>query len=376
MPNTLHTALWFLAGLWTLKHLSQWNRIVQFYASDTTPLAIIPNNTLTLICVFRNEESVLNPFLDGCAALLNKVPITVLLVNDHSTDQSNTLIQDHPIHAHVNFHLYQAPINSVGKKACLEWAIANATAPIIYTTDADCTLNAEALQHLYGLHQQKNSDLTLGLMRFQGPNSLVNSYQRIENNALVALSTYHANRKEPSMGNAANMLFDRSAFMSCKPYQDNWHVTGGDDIFLIQSFLKNNKRVVYANDLQTAISTQNASTWGELWQQRIRWAKKSQHQEFGQTQKSQLLFVIFLLYLWGLTLFVGLNSLYVIPLSIWSFKIIGEVLFIRKLFSKLPENAPSHVHLVVSSFIQSIFIPAVAIGQFFVSIKWKNRTLS
>jgi cellulose synthase/poly-beta-1,6-N-acetylglucosamine synthase-like glycosyltransferase len=376
MPNTLHTALWFLAGLWTLIHLWQWNRIVQFYASHKGPLAIIPNNTLTLICVFRNEESVLKPFLDSCAALLNKVPITVLLVNDHSTDQSNTLIQDHPIHAHVNFHLYQAPINSVGKKACLQWAIANATEPIIYTTDADCTLNAVALQHLYGLHQQKNSDLTLGLMRFQGFNSLVNSYQLIENNALVALSTYHANRKEPSMGNAANMLFNRSAFMSCKPYQDNWHVTGGDDIFLIQSFLKNHKHVVYANDLKTAISTQNVSTWGELWQQRIRWAKKSQHQEFGQTQKSQLLFVLFLLYLWGLTLFVGLNSLYVIPLSIWSFKIIGEVLFIRKLFSKLPENAPSLMHLVVSSFIQSIFIPAVAIGQFFVSIKWKNRTLS
>ncbi len=376
MPNTLHTALWFLVGLWTLTHLWQWNRIVQFYASDTTPLAIIPNNTLTLICVFRNEESVLNPFLDGCAGLLNALPITVLLVNDHSTDQSNTRIQDHPIYAHVNFHLYQAPINSVGKKACLQWAIANATAPIIYTTDADCTLNAKALQHLYGLHQQKNSDLTLGLMRFQGPNSLVNSYQLIENNALVALSTYHANRKEPSMGNAANMLFNRSAFMSCKPYEDNWHVAGGDDIFLIQSFLKNHKQVVYANDLQTAVSTQNVSTWAELWQQRIRWAKKSHYQEFGQTQKSQLLFVLFLLYLWGLTLFMGLNSLYVIPLSIWSFKIIGEVLFIRKLFSKLPENAPSFIHMVVSSIIQSIFIPSVAIGQFFVSIKWKNRTLS
>lgn len=376
MPNTLHTVLWFLAGLWTLTHLWQWNRIVQFYASDTTPLAIIPNNTLTLICVFRNEESVLNPFLDGCAGLLNALPITVLLVNDHSTDQSNTRIQDHPIYAHVNFHLYQAPINSVGKKACLQWAIANATAPIIYTTDADCTLNAKALQHLYGLHQQKNSDLTLGLMRFQGPNSLVNSYQLIENNALVALSTYHANRKEPSMGNAANMLFNRSAFMSCKPYEDNWHVAGGDDIFLIQSFLKNHKQVIYANDLQTAVSTQNVSTWAELWQQRIRWAKKSHYQEFGQTQKSQLLFVLFLLYLWGLTLFMGLNSLYVIPLSIWSFKIIGEVLFIRKLFSKLPEIAPSFIHMVVSSIIQSIFIPSVAIGQFFVSIKWKNRTLS
>lgn len=50
MPNTLHTALWFLAGLWTLSHLWQWNQIVQFYAIHDAPLAIIPNNTLTLIC--------------------------------------------------------------------------------------------------------------------------------------------------------------------------------------------------------------------------------------------------------------------------------------------------------------------------------------
>lgn len=376
MPNTLHTALWFLAGLWTITHLWQWNRIVQFYASDTAPLAIIPNNTLTLICVFRNEEAALNPFLNTCATLLNALPITVILINDHSTDQSIACIQNHPIHTHTNFHLYQAPNPIVGKKACLQWAIANANTPLIYTTDADCSVQAEALQHLYGLHQQENSALTLGLMRFQGPKSLVNSYQLIENNALVALSTYHANRKEPSMGNAANMLFNRSTFMSCKPYEENAHVAGGDDIFLIQSFLKNQAHVVYANDLRTAVSTQNLITWGELWQQRIRWAKKSQYQEFGQTQKSQLLFVLFLLYVWGLTLLAGLNSLYVIPTSIWFIKIIGEVLFIRKLFSKLPENAPTFIHTVVSSFIQSIFIPAVAIGQFFVSIKWKNRSLS
>lgn len=374
MPNTLHTALWFLAGLWTLIHLWQWNRIVQFYANYTAPLAIIPNNTLTLICVFRNEESALNPFLDACATLLNALPVTIILINDHSTDQSNTCIQNHPIHAHTNFNLYQAPNDVVGKKACLQWAIANANTPLIYTTDADCTVNAQALQHLYGLHQQENSALTLGLMCFQGPKSLLNSYQLIENNALVALSTYHANHKEPSMGNAANMLFNRSAFISCKPYEKNGHVAGGDDIFLIQSFLKNQEHVVYANDLQTAIRTQNVITWNELWQQRIRWAKKSQYQDFGQTQKSQLLFVLFLLYLWGMTFLMGLNSLYVI--SIWSFKIIGEVLFIRKLFSKLPENTPSFIHLLLSSIIQSIFIPAVAIGQFFVSVKWKNRSLS
>lgn len=373
MPNTLHTALWFLAGLWTLSHLWQWNRIVQFYAIHDAPLAIIPNNTLTLICVFRNEELVLNPFLNDCATLLNELPITIFMINDHSTDQSNTCIQNHAIHTHPNFQLHQAPDTVIGKKSCLQWAIARAAAPLVYTTDADCTISAIALQHLFGLHQQKNSTLTLGLVRFHGPTSLLNSYQCIENSALVALSTFHANRKEPSMGNAANMLFNRDAFMNCQPYENNMHVTGGDDIFLIQSFLKNKKEIVYANDLQTAISTQNVITWNELWQQRIRWAKKSQYQPFGQTQKSQLLFVLYLLLLWGLTFLMGLNSMYVI--SIWSFKIIGEVLFIRKLFSKLPENAPSNIHLVLSSIIQSIFIPAVAIGQFLVSIKWKNRSL-
>lgn len=223
--------------------------------------------------------------------------------------------------------------------------------------------------------ESSKSQLVLGLVRFEEKNTTLGTYQRIENSALIALSTYHANMKTPTMGNAANMLFSRSHFIASNPYEQNEHIPGGDDIFLIQAFQNQKLKISYANDMNTAVTTGVCPDWTSLWHQRIRWAQKSRFQKLGNTQKSQIVFVLFVCYLWGISIGSVFHQAYAIVLACWSLKIWGEAIFIRKLFFKMDQKAPSLFQIIKSSLIQSVFVPVVALFQFFAPVYWKGRKL-
>ncbi len=376
MSQFLYIALWLVGIIWTIFYLRNWNRVVYFFNTQANGSYKIPPESLEIICTFRNEEAELPRFLNNCQEILQQIPLQITLINDHSDDSSHVIILDHPVIQHPNFQIHQAPAYTQGKKACIAWAMSLGKSQHVLTTDADCELNANSLETLYHFHQKGNAHLSLGLMRFIGNKTALSQYQIIENSALVALSTYHANKQTPTMGNAANMILKRDSFLQIEPYKEHLQVAGGDDIFLIQAFQKAGFTVQYSNDIQTALRTRALDTWKELWHQRIRWAKKSQFQRFGETQKSQIIFVLYLLYLWGITLVMGFTFLYVLPLSCWLLKIGGETQFLGSLFQKIPEESkPKFRDIVLASFIQSFFIPLVALAQFFIPVRWKGRKI-
>ena len=373
MTWSVHIVLTLVAILWIGQYLYSWFRVVAFFNTEPIQPSNISNESIEIICTFRNEKATLTSFLDNCRLILEEPSVCITLVNDHSDDNSAELIQEHAIFGNKNFQLIHSPHNIQGKKQNLNWAIEKSNATIILTTDADCIISRNSVESLYGLLMEKQADLALGLIAFEGGNSIIEWYQKIENSALVALSTYHAHLGSPTMGNAANMIFRRSAYLKTQPFKDNLNIAGGDDIFMIQAFLKSGYRVIYSNDLNTQVTTSVLSNWNDTWQQRIRWAQKSNYQEFGPTQKSQIQFVVFLVFLWGISIHFMLNQEYAVLFGIWSFKILGEFIFIERLFTKLKQPQPSYRSIIMSSILQSVWVPAVALLQFFVPVKWKGR---
>lgn len=375
MPQSLYIILWLVAILWINVYLIQWFRVISFFNSQEIPRVKIPEETLEIICVFRNEETQLIPFLNQVTEILQKISAKVTLVNDHSEDQSLEIVRNHPLFGHPHLELLNPPPTIKGKKACMNWAVNQSNRTLIFTTDADCLIFPLAIEKLFSLLESTKSQLVLGLVRFEEKDTTLGTYQRIENSALIALSTYHANIKTPTMGNAANMLFSRSHFIACNPYEQNEHIPGGDDIFLIQAFQNQKLKINYANDINTAVTTGVCPDWTSLWHQRIRWAQKSRFQKLGNTQKSQIVFVLFVCYLWGISIGSVFHQAYAIVLACWSLKIWGEAIFIRKLFFKMDQKAPSLFQIIKSSLIQSVFIPLVALFQFFAPVYWKGRKL-
>lgn len=375
MPQSLYIVLWLVAILWINVYLIQWFRVIAFFNSQEIPPVKVPEETLEIICVFRNEETQLIPFLNQVTEILQNISAKVTLINDHSDDQSLKIARNHPLFGHPNLELRNPPPTIKGKKACINWAVNQSNRTLIFTTDADCLIFPLAIEKMFSLMESSKSQLVLGLVRFEEKVTTLGSYQRIENSALIALSTYHANMKTPTMGNAANMLFSRSHFIATNPYEQNEHIPGGDDTFLIQAFQNQKLKISYANDMNTAVTTGVCPDWTSLWHQRIRWAQKSRFQKLGNTQKSQIVFVLFVCYLWGISIGSVFHQAYAIVLACWSLKIWGEAIFIRKLFFKMDQKAPSLFQIIKSSLIQSVFVPLVALFQFFAPVYWKGRKL-
>lgn len=375
MNESLHIVLGLVAIVWTSLYLVHWFRIIAFFNTQSLPTGKIPSNTLEIICVFRNESTNLPYFLDHALKILQTLPVKIRLIDDHSEDNGKEIIAHHKINKHHSFEYLHAPKKISGKKACLDWAIKNSPYPIILTTDADCEMHANATAKLYHFLENTQSHLVLGLVRFDSGSTYLESYQRIENTALVALSTYDANRSQPTMGNAANMIFRKAAFLETNPYQESMHISGGDDIFLIQAFQKQGFRIAYTNDINTSVITSVLKNWKSFWHQRIRWAQKSKFQKFGNTQKSQILFVVYVVYLWGVSIHMVFEQAYVFAFLCWCFKLGGETLFIRKMFQKIHQKPPTVIQILAASLLQSLFVPIVAIAQFAVPVHWKGRKL-
>ena len=373
MPQSLYIVLWLVAILWINVYLFQWFRVIAFFNNQEIPPVRIPEETLEIICVFRNEETHLIPFLNQLSEILQNISAKLTLINDHSEDQSLDIVRNHPLSRNPQFELHNPPTTIKGKKACMNWAVKQSNRTFIFTTDADCLVFPLAVEKMFSLLESSKSQLVLGLVRFEEKSTTLGCYQRIENSALIALSTYHANIKTPTMGNAANMLFSRSHFIATNPYEQNLHIPGGDDIFLIQAFQNQKLKISYANDIETAVTTGVCPDWTSLWHQRIRWAQKSRFQKLGKTQKSQIVFLVFLGYLWGISIGSVFHQAYAIVLACWSLKIWGEAVFIRKLFFKMDQKAPTLFQIIKSSLVQSVFVPLVALFQFFTPVYWKGR---
>ncbi len=91
-----------------------------------------------LSIAFRNEKNVLKNCLDDILLQeYDKHLFEVILVNDHTTDESLQLADDYAS-GNANIHLYNLPEKTFGKKSAISLGIEKSTGDLIVTTDADC----------------------------------------------------------------------------------------------------------------------------------------------------------------------------------------------------------------------------------------------
>lgn len=356
-------------------YVAYWINILCFINKETPSPKTANTESLTLICVFRNEEMHLKQFLNHIHPLTEKHGLSVILVDDHSQDDSTEIIKVHPIFHSKKLSLMHLPTSLTGKKAGIQMAVETSTTPYIYVTDADCLPDYTAIHNLYSAAFNGDYSLVLGWVNFkQNAKTFIQSYQVAENSALVALSVFQAHKEEISMGNAANMLFKKADFISSDPYKNNQHVAGGDDIFLIEALKRSGKTIYYSNNQSSAIGTFTLETLGQLWHQRIRWAAKTKFQHTNKTRNSQLLLLIFFILLGGCIAYLTSVGAYALVLAIWMVKTMGEVYFLQKISQKLQSDTPPISHLLFMGIFQIVFIPSVAIAQLFQPVTWKERS--
>jgi cellulose synthase/poly-beta-1,6-N-acetylglucosamine synthase-like glycosyltransferase len=346
-----------------------WRRATQHSAKSTSD-----NPFVSVIIPLRNEATTIAHLLEDLSNQTYSY-FEVVLVNDHSEDESLTVIsrvRERFPQLKERIKILQCTTQS-GKKAALTLGIVHAKGEIILTTDADCRVNADWIQTITNQFTE-NTLMVIGVVSLSASN-FFEELQQVEFAGLIATGAATLGWSRPSMANGANLAFRKSAFERVGGYAGNEHIPSGDDEFLLRKIHQHfPNAIVFCANTKAVVETQAAKTWNDFIQQRLRWAGKW-HLHSGLFSKtlavSIFLFqLIFLLvpWLWLLGFLEGR-----VVLLLLGGKSLAEYLFFHPVVDKLKLPFPWLAFFVLQ-FIYPYYVVAVGLLANRGKYVWKGRT--
>ena len=232
----------------------------------------------SVILPFRNEENHLPGILNDLS--MQDFPsdkVEVILVNDHSEDQSLSVARQFCRH-HGNFVLIVLPDGRAGKKEAIHAGILAARHEIIVTTDADCRAGRQWLSTLASFYQDVAPAMIIGLVIPQsGENGLFSYFQKLESISLTGAGAASAIDRKPIFCSGANLSYRKDLYLR---YDDpmNQSVISGDDTFLLLQIKKQYRTGIRVLKSKNALIRTGAETNpADFIRQRSRWISKSIH---------------------------------------------------------------------------------------------------
>jgi len=248
----------------------------------------VPDTRITVIIPARNEEKNIAICLQSLAAQTYSAELLqIIVVNDHSTDNTAQTVQNFPAANITLINLSDhitGPINSYKKKA-IEVAIEQATGDLIVTTDADCTAPPGWIENMGFAYSRYNPAFIAGPVRLVPPSgrkrkSLLFIFQALDFMALQGVTGASVHKRFHSMCNGANLAYKKRAFYEVNGFNGIDAIASGDDMLLMHKiFRKYPDRIMYLKNPNAIVDTQAAGTWKEFLHQRIRWASKADKYE-------------------------------------------------------------------------------------------------
>jgi len=200
-----------------------------FWIKKEEPFLLVSNVPVSIIIPFRNEE---NNLLHCIESIKNqqyeKDKIEMILVNDHSTDNSKSIV-----HAIRNITSLNLPDNLTGKKSAITYGINQAKNEIIITVDADIIANKNWLSTIISKQQQTNAPMVIGQVKLEGSSNFTNAIQILEHAAITIIGGGAAKMNQALVCNGANLLFTKTAFKKVNGYHGNENLASGNDVFLL-----------------------------------------------------------------------------------------------------------------------------------------------
>jgi len=233
---------------------------------------------------FRGKTAILIPFRDEGDnlpdLLINLDRIVppeqeVIFIDDASTDGSVTLISAF-LREKKHDHWVLLENTGIGKKAALTTGVNFTQAEIIVTTDADCTLRNQWVEHLTRAFCSNEIQLVAGPVMTVARPGFFFCFQQIEWASILLTTKYLFSKGAPLMCSGANLAYRKSAFTAVEGYTGNDIHPSGDDQFLLKKVIQKYgvNSATYLQGEQIMVSTQPQSTWAAFLQQRVRWAGK------------------------------------------------------------------------------------------------------
>jgi poly-beta-1,6-N-acetyl-D-glucosamine synthase len=326
-----------------------------------------PQTSFDIIVPHRNDAEHLNHYLNTIETLNHFTNYKWIISEDgsnsHFTNKKN-----------VTF-IHQGDISKMGKKAAIHNALKVSDKAFVLTHDAD--ISFQSLDYL-DVVQKKTSgtgtDLWIGLYQLQASGHYFLDALQLSENRVLQMMTYSFTKLDhPILCSGANLLYSKSGYEKTQPYHTNWSILSGDDLFLLQAFIKSEVlKIDSSNDAATVVKTPAKSTWHAYFTQRIRWASKTKYLDMPLLKAIGIL----------------TSAVHIITLVNWALIILAfrwEYLYIIiiKTVVELLVGFTGHLKMekkfTIASVLLSQFYGLVLIYMLIFGIanttKWKDRTL-
>ena len=247
---------------------------------------VVPGRPATaffsIIIPARNEEANISQCLHSI--LQQQYPASlyeVIVVNDHSTDQTETIIrllqQQYANLKLINLedHLDGQQLNAYKKKA-IELAVAESAGNWIITTDADCTVGNSWLQAFDQFIKQDQPVFVAAPVMFTNNRTFLSLFQLLDFISLQGITAAAVSAGYHTMCNGANLAYRKDVFMEVGQFSGIDHIASGDDMLLMHKIkAKYPAQIGYLHCRDSIVHTQPMYSWKEFINQRIRWASKA-----------------------------------------------------------------------------------------------------
>jgi len=290
--------------------ITGWAKIPYFKFNGNTPITKV-----SILIAARNEEDKIGKTIDDILAQdYDKNLVEVIIIDDHSTDETSAIISSYANQGVQLIQLNEANALNSYKKKAIQTAIGQATGQLIITTDADCRMGKNWLRTIVNCYEVNGYKMISSPVAYFEEKNLFENLQTLEFSYLIGLGASTIGNNNPSTCNGANLAYEREAFFEVGGFKGIDDLASGDDELLLHKmaalyegkigFLKNEDAIVY---------THAKPTIAEFLQQRKRWASKT-------TRYKDKLVIVMGLSIWLFNVSIIVNGIMSIILPAMSLK--------------------------------------------------------
>jgi len=328
---------------------------------------------VTIIIAVRNEaKNITNLLKDISEQTYPLDLIELVIVDDHSTDRTPEIIKEFTLESPYVIELIELT-DSVGKKSALKEAMGRATNEIILSTDGDCRTGTNWISSMTSCFENEEIKLVSGPVKMYPQNTIFQRLQSIEFSSLISSGAATLTLGWPTMANAANLAFRKSAFEEVNGHEEI-NVSSGDDVFLLHKISSSYRDAVrFCRDAQAIVNTEPSNNLQEFYNQRKRWSGKWQFYKDPPTISLAIFVFLVNLVLISLPLLIlsGIMT-WVIAVNLFVLKLAFEFWFLRETQKFFQSKFLLHEFLILA-IIYPYYVTFMAVAGLLGGYQWKDR---
>lgn len=332
----------------------------------------------SVIIPFRNEEKNLPSLLQSLIAIDYAHNLfEIILVNDHSNDNSVAIVNDFKKDLPETFQirLLENSIDSPSpKKQAITLAISEAKYSWIVTTDADCSVPKLWLKKFNEFIHVEQPNMIVAPVTIHHTKNFLQSFQQLDVLSLQGVTIGAFGIKRPFLSNGANLCYSKNIFVKLNGFEGNSHLASGDDMFLLEKALKFDKlKVSYLKSVNSIVTTNPEQSWKSLIAQRVRWASKAKGYTNAFSKITSITVLLMNAALVCATILALTGTMHAkTMLYFWFIKLNIDLWLIYKSAEFFRQKTVLKFYWI-SLFIHPFFTTYIAVKSQFGSYTWKQR---